>query len=91
MAIAYCRIPTPAEKKEMERQELQRKQMQNRTIKPTTGKKTATRSKAEPKGKTYSEMTPAEKRRIDDILRKANGQIRQRLGVGSDLAGVEFR
>lgn len=82
----YCRIPTPQEKKE-----LQRQAMQNRENKQTTGKNTVARSKTESKGKAYSEMTSAEKRRIDDILRKSNGQIRQKYGIGSDLAGVEFR
>ena len=87
----YCRIPTPQEKKEMERQELQRKQNQNRKFKPTTSKKTDTRSKAKSEWKSYSEMTPEEKRNIDNILRKTNNQLRQRYGIGSDLACGEFR
>ena len=87
----YCRIPTPQEKKEIERQEQERKQKQNRAIKPTIGKKMVARSKPESKGKTYAEMTPAEQRKIDSILQRANQQQRQRYGFGAEYAGVEFR
>lgn len=92
MAIAYCRIPTPAEKKEMERQEQLRKQKRSQESKAVTRQKPVSRFNKESKvWKTYAEMTPAEKRKIDEITRKVNGQIRQRLGIKSDLAGIEYR
>ena len=88
----YCRIPTPAEKKEMERQEQLRKQKRNQGSKAVTRQKPVSRFNKESKvWKTYAEMTPAEKRRIDDILQKSNSQIRQRYGIGSKFAGVDFR
>jgi len=92
MAIAYCRIPTPAEKKEMERQEQLRKQKRNQESKAVTRQKPVSRFNKESKvWKSYDEMTPEEKRNIDEIMRKVNGQIRQRLGIKSDLAGIEYR
>ena len=41
--------------------------------------------------KAYSELSVDEKRKVDNILKRVNQQQRQRYGIGSDLAGVEFR
>ena len=76
----YAKIPTPWEKREQARQaEEARKRKADRQ---------AIRSR---NGRAYSELTPAEKRKVDNILQKSNAQIRQRLGIYPDLSYAEFR